>query len=176
MNRKALLLALALLPLPAWSQVYKWQDESGRWHYSDSPRPGAVELDLPPIQTYQAPPSERQLQALSRSSAEQSAPEPEISYARVEFAAPGPEATIRNAIGEVGVVLVLEPGLREGHTVRLLLDGQPAAEPVASTAFTLMNVDRGAHQLSAEILDARGRVVARAGPQVFYMHRPSRLH
>lgn len=172
MRKIPLLLALLLLPLIAQGEIYKWQDSDGRWHYSDTPRPGAVQLDLPPVQTYAPPAGEHQVQALPR----QQERKPGLRYARAAIASPAPESTVRNATGEVGVVLVLEPSLRDGHRVRLLLDGQPAAEPVASTAFTLVNVDRGEHQLEAEVLDARGRVLARAGPQIFYMHRPSRLH
>lgn len=172
MKRTLLLIALAALPLLAVAKVYKWQDEDGRWHYSDTPQPGAVPIDLPPVQLYDSPPLP-QSQAPSTQEEEQA---PVLSYARAEIVSPGFEETIRNAPGEVGVVLALEPSLRSGHRVQLLLDGQPAAEPVAATAFTLMNVNRGEHQLSAEVLDARGQVVARTGSRTFYMHRPSRLH
>jgi hypothetical protein len=172
--RRGLFLLACLLPLPTLGEIYKWQDADGRWHYSDTPHSGAVQLDLPPVQTYEPPPLQQQVQALPRPQPQDQ--EPVLRYARATIVSPAPDATIRSATGELGVVLLLEPSLRRGHRVRLLLDGQPAAEPVAATAFTLVNVDRGEHQLTAEVLDADGRVITRAGPQIFYMHRPSRLH
>jgi hypothetical protein len=35
-------LALCLVILPAWADLYKWTDESGKVHYSDQPPPGDV--------------------------------------------------------------------------------------------------------------------------------------
>lgn len=173
MTRPLLILLLALFPIAAGAAVYKWQDASGRWHYSDTPVPGADQVELPPVQVYSPPPVPAPPAASRPATQEQ---EPALTYARVEILSPAPEQTIRNGPGEVGVAVGLEPGLRSGHRLRLLLDGVPVAEPVGETAFTLVNVDRGAHTLSVEILDSRGQVIARGGPQTFYMHRPSRLH
>ena len=40
MNRKALLLVLAMLAASAaWAQQYRWVDEKGRVHYTDTPPP-----------------------------------------------------------------------------------------------------------------------------------------
>jgi hypothetical protein len=35
-------LAFCLVVLPAWADLYKWTDESGKVHYSDQPPPGEV--------------------------------------------------------------------------------------------------------------------------------------
>lgn len=170
-NKLLIVLSLAAIGV-AHADVYKWRDETGRWHYGDEPKAGATQVELPPIQVYEPskadtapPPPVRPEQA--------QAP---LSYSRAEVISPAPEETIRNATGEVGVAIALEPSLRSGHTVRLLLDGAPAVEAVPTTAFTLANVDRGAHTISAEILDAQGQVVNTTEPRTFYMHRPSRLN
>lgn len=173
MLRKLIIAAVLLLPLQVFAEVYKWRDDAGRWHYSDQPRPGAAPVDLPPVQVYQPPPIPPQQPATAQP---QPAKEPALSYARAEIVSPAAEETIRNAPGEVVVIVALEPSLRPEHTVRLLVDGKVAAEPVNSTAFTLVNVDRGAHTLVAEVLDASGQVIIRTAPQTFYVHRPSRLH
>lgn len=169
MTRASLALLLAVYPIAAGAVIYKWQDASGRWHYSDIPAPGADPVELPPLQVYTSPP-------LPPPASPAAKPEPPSIYARVEILSPAPEQTIRNGPGQVEVTVGLQPALRSGHRLRLLLDGVPVAEPVAETAFTLVNVDRGAHALSVEVLDDHGRVIARGGPQTFYMHRPSRLH
>ncbi|HJR30033.1 MAG TPA: penicillin-binding protein, partial [Pseudomonas sp.] len=56
---------------------------------------------------------------------------------------------------------------------RLLLDGQPTAEPGPSPVFALSNIDRGSHNLSVEILDEQGRTVERTANQPFHMLRIS---
>jgi hypothetical protein len=41
MTRLLLLIALAGLALPAWSQIYKWVDEKGVTQYTGTPPPGS---------------------------------------------------------------------------------------------------------------------------------------
>lgn len=51
MNRIPILAALALLSLPAHSQLYKWVDSQGKVHYSDTPPPAGAQKS----KTIQAP-------------------------------------------------------------------------------------------------------------------------
>lgn len=171
-NKLLIVLSLATIGV-AHADVYKWRDETGRWHYGDEPKPGSSQVELPPIQVYE--PSKVDTAPPPAPPPRQEKAQASLSYSRAEVMSPAPEETIRNATGEVGVAIALEPSLRSGHRVRLLLDGAPAVEAVPSTAFTLANVNRGAHTVSAEILDAQGQVVNTTEPRTFYMHRPSRL-
>lgn len=86
---------------------------------------------------------------------------------------PDPDATIRNTQGELIVSVTSEPGLQRGHRYRLLLDGQPTADPGPSPVFALSNIDRGSHHLAVEILDEQGRMVERTPSQPFHMLRVS---
>ena len=46
MRRSAFFLLAMLLALPAWAgQVYKWVDQSGRFHFSDTAQPGWTRID-----------------------------------------------------------------------------------------------------------------------------------
>lgn len=172
-SRCLIICAALMLSLPATAAIYKWQDASGRWHYSDTPHSGAAPVDLPPVQVYE-PPSTPPPTRTSRE--KQPEPTAALSYSRVEIISPGPEATLREASGDIGVVVSLEPSLRPGHQIRLLLDGKPVAGPASTTAFTLNHIDRGEHKISAEVLDANGQVITRSAPQTFYLHRPSLLN
>ncbi|MBI4204875.1 MAG: DUF4124 domain-containing protein [Betaproteobacteria bacterium] len=40
MTRLLLLIGLASLPLAGWGQIYKWVDEKGVTHYTETPPPG----------------------------------------------------------------------------------------------------------------------------------------
>jgi hypothetical protein len=172
MTRVLLFVLALLIPAIAAADVYKWRDQSGRWHYGDEPRPGAARVELPPVQVYRSPQTPP---AFAQPARQQDRGEAALSYARVDIISPAPEATVRNATGEIGVTVALEPSLRPGHAIRLLLDGAPVAAPAGSTAFAVADVARGAHTVAAEVLDARGDVIARAGPQPFHVHRTSQL-
>lgn len=105
----------------------------------------------------------------------QSSPEVQalLHYEVLRILIPEPDATIRSNTGEVIVSATNEPALQPGHSYRLLLDGQPTAEPGLSPVFPLSNIDRGSHTLSVEILDEQGRIVERTANQPFHMQRTS---
>ena len=73
--------------------------------------------------------------------------------------------------GSLIVTITSEPGLHSGHRFRLIMDGQPVGEPGTSPVFPLQNIDRGTHQLSAEVIDSQGRIVERTPAQPFHMKR-----
>ena len=98
---------------------------------------------------------------------------PLFHYDMLRVLVPDPDATIRSTAGELIVSVTSEPGLQQGHRYRLLLDGQPTAEPGPSPVFALSNIDRGSHHLSVEILDEQGRTVERTANQPFHMQRIS---
>ena len=65
----ALLLLLSLaLPLQVAAQVYKWTDELGRTHFTDSPPEGAKskQIEISPLNTYNSPSQDAINQTLSR--------------------------------------------------------------------------------------------------------------
>ncbi len=54
---------------------------------------------------------------------------PLFHYDLLRILVPEPDATIRSNAGDIIVSVTNEPGLQPGHRYRLLLDGQPTAEP-----------------------------------------------
>ncbi|MDN5869290.1 MAG: DUF4124 domain-containing protein [Nitrococcus sp.] len=161
------LLFLLAAPVAA-AEVYKWTDENGVVHFSDRPHPDAMRVDVGEPLVYSPPPIDFEATATAKPSA--AAP----GYAHFSIVEPQPEATVRNNPGTVVVRLEVEPDLRDGDRIQVLLDGQPVTTggPSADTV-TLRQVYRGAHTLSALIKDNAGEVIARADPVTFYMHRPS---
>lgn len=163
----SVLLLLLLIMLPAVAAIYKWTDANGVVHFSDQPHSGAKQIHvgqptvvtLPPVPSFQP--------SLESSSAA-------TGYERFAIIQPEPEATVRNNPGTVTVRFAIEPELRRGHRIQVLLDGQPVkVGPVTSTTMELHSVYRGTHTVSAVIKNSSGEIVARAKPITFYMHRPS---
>lgn len=168
-------LALGLAAGVAPADVYRWVDEDGTVHYSDEPREGAERLELGEPATVQTPdagaaPAREEPEAPEEAEREAD----DEGYERFAITSPQPEQTIQSAPGRVPVALALQPQLREGHAVTLLLDGEPVQQsPLEGLELTLEPVDRGTHTLEARVTDDRGEVLARTDRVTFYLHRPS---
>ncbi|VVN17432.1 hypothetical protein PS662_04176 [Pseudomonas fluorescens] len=164
------LLIACLFALPASAEVFTYVDAQGNRVFTDRPGSGnAKRVPLATSNRMSAHPA-----GTAPSIAEKkTATKPPLHYDMLRVLVPDPDATIRSSAGELIVSITSEPGLQRGHRYRLLLDGQPTAEPGPSPVFALSNIDRGSHHLSVEILDEHGRTVERTANQPFHMLRIS---
>lgn len=171
---RAWLFMLMLCGSAAAATAYKWVDADGVTHYSDRPHPGAERIEPGPAQTYDA----KQANPVPRTTAATpAAPAPEAGvprYGRCEIAAPRNDEALVNAYS-VSASVRLEPRLRGGDTVTLLLDGRSVQGPGLSTTFTLSPIDRGTHTLAARIADASGRSLCETPSITFHVRQPSLL-
>ncbi len=159
-----------LVSLPAMAEVFTYIDAQGNRVFTD--QPGARNAKRVPLATsnrMSANPSG----AAPMTAAKTNPTKPLFHYDMLRVLVPEPDATIRSSAGELIVSVTSEPGLQRGHRYRLLLDGQPTAEPGPSPVFALSNIDRGSHNLSVEILDEQGHTVERTANQPFHMLRIS---
>jgi hypothetical protein len=164
----ALFAVLAAGVLPA--QVYRWVDEDGVIHYSDTPHPGAEEVQLPGSEP---PPPGAGFETAQRTLPTNGEPPDTrpFDYQGLRFVAPAPEETLWNIEGQLTVRLDLQPGLRSGHQVRVYFDGEPRT--VNGLQFELEEVWRGTHNLQAEVLNDQGQLMIRSEPIRFYVHQTS---
>ena len=175
MNRRFSLLGLLVtaIALPALAEgIYKWADENGQMHYSDVPQDGATEVDVQPVQAFSAP-------SVARSAADAASDDAAdgddfAGYKTFEIIGPSQEETIWNTGGQVTVKLSVSPRLRSGHKIRLYMDGQLLADlPPGATSVSLSEVDRGAHNLTAEVQDGSGKSLKSAGSVTFFYQQTS---
>lgn len=164
------LLIACLIALPVTAEVFTYVDAQGNRVYTDQPGSGnAKRVPLATSNRMSANPSG----GAPVTAAQKTEDKPLFHYDMLRVLVPEPDATVRSNAGELIVSVTNEPGLQRGHRYRLLLDGQPTAEPGASPVFALSNIDRGRHNLSVEILDEQGRTVERTANQPFQMLRIS---
>ena len=135
------LIPLLLIAFPLQAAVFKWQSEDGTVHYSDTPQPGAEELQLQ--------------ESKPTSSPEQA----EGEYLLFEIESPANEQTFRSAEGQVSVNLSLNPSLQEGHKIRFIVDGKTMEEELQLTQILLQNVTLGSHTLQAQVVDSDGNAI-----------------
>lgn len=167
---KLWLLIACLLALPASAEVFTYVDAQGNRVFTD--QPGSSKAKRVPLATSNRM-SVNPTGAAPVIAEKKTETRPMFRYDMLRVLVPEPDATIRSSAGELIVSITSEPGLQRGHHYRLLLDGQPTAEPGPSPVFALSNIDRGSHNLSIEILDEQGRIVERTANQPFHMLRIS---
>lgn len=93
-----------------------------------------------------------------------------FSYVALAIVAPANDEGIRQNDGNVTVIASVEPGLREGDQIQVLLDGQYIAA-AAGTSITLTEVERGTHTLEAQVVDESGAVLLTSQPVTFHLLR-----
>ena len=171
------MLALLLAPESATAaKTYRWVDAQGVVHYSDTPQPGAEQITLPTAQGYTPTPvTPAAPVGAAAEGASPASPAPESAYASCAITEPVAETSLFSP-ESVHVAVGLDPPLREGDRLQVLLDGQPLeSKSPSATSLTADQPDRGAHVLRAVVRDNSGKIVCSASAVTFYVQRPSVL-
>lgn len=169
---KLLGIILLLLPLCAFSAVYKWKDSQGVVNYSDRPNPNSQSVDLPPSTVSKNPNAAKKPTVNKTTSlqAPSKLKQPvKKTYDTFSFKNLKNEQTFHNQ-REIPVALSLKPELQPGDKIQLLLDGKIQGEPEASSVLMLNNVDRGKHTLQAQVINKAGEVIKSTDTITLYIH------
>jgi hypothetical protein len=156
----------------AESRIYRTVDEQGNVVFTDVP-PKAddtgeqVVVENPnTFESKQAAPDAEAWVVESPEGAEEAI----FSYDRLTVASPSNDESVRENAGNVTIIATVEPLLRPGHVMRLLIDGALVQEG-HKTTFPLANVDRGTHVVKLEVVDDEGRVLKESEDSTFHMLR-----
>ena len=166
-------LLIFLNALSVQAALYKYKDKNGEIIYSDHPPyPGAEAMTPPKLQTQPA------LKIKPKPKAEPVIKEKDIQYHKLSLLQPKSGETIRENNGNVPVSIDLAPSLdtKNGHYINFYLDGKIVKKHMASLSITLNNVDRGTHNVKAEIRNKNGKRLRASATHTFYLHRFSILH
>ncbi len=157
---------------PAIAEVYRWVDDRGVVHFSDTPQPGAKRIELKPPTIYTprtiAPiaPATRKGSAASAGSQSRVA-----SYPDLKILGPRQNQVIRSNDGKVAVELQIGKPLKRGQRLRVYLDDVEVASGLSATSLVLSDVDRGSHKLAFSVFDADGTELARSPDVTFHLQR-----
>ena len=149
-------------------KVYKYTLSNGDVVYSDKPPPAdqGEEVTLEPLQGFSLP----RPPPLEDSTAKKKDEPESDGYQEFKVTSPANNATIRDNGGNVPVSLSLTPGLRSGHRIEVMMDGQPIGSG-SGTSVTLTEVDRGTHTVQAAVKDSDGKEIARNNSVIFHLKR-----
>ena len=89
---------------------------------------------------------------------------------------PQSNETLRENSGSVTVSVAVDPQLNipAGDRVQIQLDGQIIKKEPQQLSITLKQLDRGAHTLSAAVVNKAGQPLLQAQPVTFFLHRTIR--
>lgn len=149
--------------------VWKWVDEEGITHYSDTEVAGAQRLEItvggnliegrptvaPPV------PGEPRVQRQEPATA--------TGYESLDIVAPAENASVVNTEGRIEITLRLIPPLADAHDIVLDLDGKRVTHTGSYPAPVLTRVARGTHRLSVAVVDAEGATLIRSRERTFHV-------
>jgi hypothetical protein len=169
--RPAILVALLAYTFagPTTAEVYSYIDEHGNRTFTDRPSStSAKPVEIKPGNVMSTTTLPSPIISLPTPSAQVK----RAYYSSLRIDSPAREATVRGA-GDVTVSVSAVPVLLSGQSYQILLDGAVVAGPAETSSFALTNIDRGTHQLSAQIVDRDGAVLIESDVQSLYVHRMS---
>ncbi|WP_231897460.1 DUF4124 domain-containing protein [Vibrio rumoiensis] len=180
-------------------QVYKWTDQKGVTHFSDSPPPAQVNtkemVSLPDIKA-PAPepqygdstqvakqPTEALLSSTDNSKSnntpndteitkQDDSPKPAKAQKKItlKIANLQDDQTIRSNRGFITVQVELNRKLKIGESLQLMMDTQPYGAPQTPSLWELNNIDRGTHTFSVNVVES-GKVIASSNTITVHLHR-----
>lgn len=167
-----LLVLVAGMSYGATREMWMWVDANGVTHYSDRPVPGAKLVSITSIEP--AGTSQRVIPpAPSSPSKPANRASPATQYQLLEFFEPENGESFFGADAVVSVRLRSEPELAAGDRLRVFLDGKLLEDQQPAMEYSLSGLDRGAHSLAAQIVDANGDERIRAEPLTFHIRQPT---
>ena len=165
---------LAALTAPAHgatTQMWVLVDSNGVTHYSDRPVTGAKLISVATMEPAQdarpaAPPPTMSPTPTTRP------PEPSAAqYQVLEIFQPAENDTFFGADAAVIVRIRSEPELVSGDQMRLFLDGNLVDGEPTALEYSLSGLERGAHSLRAQIVDAQGKPKMLSDPRMIHMRQ-----
>lgn len=169
--RNAFFLVCLLLALPVSAEIYRWVDEEGVVHYSDTPRQNAEKVELPEPSVIPAPTPVQPRTTQNKDNGQQDSG---TAYEVVTLSSPRPDETYQQGSTTIAVSVKTHPALQvaNGHRIRILVDGQPVTSGLQTTSTSIPAPPRGTHRIAAEVL-ANGKRLAMSEQVSIHVLSPS---
>lgn len=155
------------------SKIYRWVDENGKIHFSDTAdagQPGTNEVVLKTNNLLVD--SEQPIKKITADEpveeiTEQVKEKPAIKY-QASIISPQDDQPLRSNDGTINIHVSTDPVKENTQTLQLYLDGKKLGSPQMSSTIRAANIDRGTHQVQVTLLDEDGKELAKT--QVVTVH------
>ncbi len=162
---RIVLVSLILVIGSAQAEIYRYTDPDGNVSFSNRPPAGseAQPVELTPLNTVSPPPA-------IQKDTESSSGDQQQPYTSLSISEPQAEESIRDNAGNVTISVSLTPALRDSDNVHLYMDGNEMARG-PYTSFHFQSIDRGRHEVHAEVKNKQGKSLIKSEPIAFYLLR-----
>ena len=169
-----ILLSLILVPSFVFANIYEWRDSQGTMHYSSTPHAGATPIQLPASSHVTAPKKLAKPSWLVEKKDGANEGAPQTTYTQCSFITPKNGQTFQNQ-RQVPFSIQLEPILQADNHIQVFVDGKAFSYAHNKTRFVISNLERGEHQIQANVLDKSGAVLASTNAITIFIHYPTPL-
>lgn len=166
----SLLLFGAMTNVAAAGEYYRWVDEKGTLHFSDSPPEVSLEIEvtIDPLKLPGQPENQLMPDSPDTPPSPLSPPKPALA-STIKLLSPADDATLRNNQGDITLKIATDLPLGKDQSVRAVIDGKAQAAK-KSSSLSLSNVDRGSHTIKVQLLQ-NGKVIATSHSITVFLHR-----
>lgn len=167
-----MLLLGAILSTSVASKIYKYTDEEGNVHYTDSkPSEDAKEAKIKSISVVK---SQSPAPVTNRKRLAHKNKFPEQRFENFSIATPKEGANLWGTGGNVLASVNLSQELPPTYRIKFFLDGKPRGKVKSSTQL-IADVERGEHTLYAQIIENQSRKVVKTTKKItFYIKQHSK--
>ena len=171
--RRILAMLLIAACATASAEVFRRTGPDGEVYFSDTPSPGSERVELGAAQSVTLPAIPRRSGAAENPGGDVVEQASAPAYAQFEIVKPSHGQGVRANDGSVTVYLSLQPALRPGDVIELVVDGEDGAAIQAGGTlnFNLSNMSRGSHSVAARVMSPQGEKLIETGPVQFYVLR-----
>lgn len=161
---KWLFIVLLFISITSLAQIYMKTDKNGNVTYSDMPMPDAqtINIEVSPPENGAKP----TLQPLEKTAAITS----KKPYTTFRIVSPQNNESIQNQ-PSLKVEIKLEPALQQGDKIQIYVDGKKTGLLSDTTSIDAGLIDRGTHELYAELVDAQERNFMQSNVITINFHR-----
>lgn len=163
-----LLYLFSSLASTAEMKIYRWVDEKGKVHFSDTAVPGTQEIEVKINNLFSIEKTEGILNQLPI------ADKPDdvaiINY-QATILTPQEDQTLRSNDGTINIYVSTKPEKENTQTLQLYLDGKKLGSPQISPTMRALNINRGTHQVQVVLLDKNGKELTQTQVVTIHLQR-----
>lgn len=161
--KKWFLFVLFFVSIVSVAQIYMKIEKNGNVTYSDMPMPDAKTINIEVGQTENAAKAEPKAQEKTPLTTKK-------PYTIFHIISPKNDESIQNQ-PSLKVEVKLEPALQQGDKIQIYVDGKKTGPLFDKTSIDVGLVDRGTHELYAELVDTQQRNFMQSNVITINFHR-----
>lgn len=153
------------------TNVYKQINADGQVEYSDKMSEQSTEVVMPQSQINPSPATPPAAESKTSDLTTLDPAKNKQEQITIRISSPIDQQMFISVIREVPVTIIVEPKLSPTQKIKLLVDNKPFGEPQNTDTFVIKEIERGAHELKAMVLDEQGKILATSASVTFHQQR-----